>query len=42
MRSISRMPVLVSILVGVTTAAVLIVAGCALDKPGNQRRMCIR
>ncbi|MGP0065681.1 MAG: hypothetical protein ACLQGP_19015 [Isosphaeraceae bacterium] len=35
MRSTSRMPVWVSILSGMTAAGLLIVAGCALDKPGN-------
>ncbi len=38
MRSTSRMPVWVSILVGATTAGLLAVAGCALDKPQNQPR----
>jgi hypothetical protein len=36
MRSTSRMPVWVSILAGMTAGGLLIVAGCTLDKPGNQ------
>ena len=36
MRSTSRMPVLVSILAGITAGSLLIVAGCALDKPGER------
>jgi hypothetical protein len=36
MRSTSRIPVWVSILVGATAAGLLAVAGCALDKPENQ------
>ena len=36
MRSTSRMPVWVSILAGMTVGGLLIVAGCALDKPGDR------
>jgi hypothetical protein len=36
MRSTSRMPVWASILAGATAAALLAVAGCALDKPDSQ------
>jgi hypothetical protein len=35
MRSTSRMPVWVAILTGTTVCGLLIVAGCALDKPGG-------